>query len=160
GDGEAYVPPYCSNRIRALPPRAVTGSQVTLGRVEEEVAGKAYDGRLMRRLLTYMWPYRSAVAVSLVLLSINSVLQIAGPFLMKVAIDRYLAPVAKSRTWLEQYLSSNPWTGLAQVSILYLAAIVGALLMEFGQSYLMQWTGQNAMFDLRRQIMAHLQKLD
>ena len=55
---------------------------------------------------------------------------------------------------------SDPWTGLAQVSLLYLFVIVGVLLMDFGQSYLMQWTGQNAMFDLRRQIMAHLQRLD
>ncbi len=55
---------------------------------------------------------------------------------------------------------ADPWTGLTQVSLLYLAAVIGALGLEFGQSYLMQWTGQNAMFDLRRQIMAHLQKLD
>ena len=114
----------------------------------------------MRRLIAYMRPYKTAVIVSLVLLAINSVLQIAGPLLMKVAVDRYLVPVQHERSPFEQYLSADPWTGLAQISGLFLLAIVGALVMEFGQSYLMQWTGQNAMFDLRRQIMSHLQKLD
>jgi ATP-binding cassette subfamily B protein len=63
-------------------------------------------------------------------------------------------------TPLDAWLSPNPWTGLAQISALYLATILGVLLLDFGQMYLMQWTGQNAMFDLRRQIMAKLQRLD
>ena len=64
----------------------------TLEEVEEEVKGKIYDTQLMRRLLRYMWPYRKHVGFALVFLSINSVLQIAGPLLVKIAIDRYLAP--------------------------------------------------------------------
>ena len=129
--------------------------------MEEEVVGKIYDHKIMRRLVRYLWPYRLHVLVSLVFLGVNSVLQIAGPLLMKMAIDRYLAPVNDPmRTFLDPWLSTNPWTGLSQISLLYLLVIIGALLMDFGQSYLMQWTGQNAMFDLRREIMAHLQKLD
>ena len=129
--------------------------------MEEEVVGKVYDGRLMRRLMRYLWPYRRYVAISLIFLGVNSVLQIAGPLLMKIAIDRYLVPADRQvQTPLDAWLSADPWTGLTQVSLLYLAAVIGALGLEFGQSYLMQWTGQNAMFDLRRQIMAHLQKLD
>jgi ATP-binding cassette, subfamily B, multidrug efflux pump len=129
--------------------------------MEEEVVGKIYDRRLMQRLLRYLWPYRRYVAISLIFLGINSVLQIAGPLLMKIAVDRYLAPAGKQmQTPLDAWLSSEPWTGLAQVSLLYLIVIVGVLLMDFGQSYLMQWTGQNAMFDLRRQIMDRLQRLD
>jgi ATP-binding cassette, subfamily B, multidrug efflux pump len=129
--------------------------------MEEEVVGKIYDRKIMQRLLRYLWPYRRYVAISLIFLGISSVLQIAGPLLMKMAVDRYLAPVEKRvQTPLDAWLSADPWTGLAQVSLLYLVVIVGVLLMDFGQSYLMQWTGQNAMFDLRRQIMAHLQKLD
>jgi ATP-binding cassette subfamily B protein len=97
----------------------------------------------------------------LIFLGVNSLLQIAGPLLMKIAIDRYLVPAERQvQTPLDAWLSVDPWTGLAQVSLLYLGAVIGALGLEFGQSYLMQWTGQNAMFDLRRQIMAHLQKLD
>src|SRR3954464_4629537 len=103
----------------------------------------------MRRLLAYMWPYRMYVAVSLVLLGINSLVQIAGPLLMKTAIDRYLAPTPGQHSFLDPWLSAEPWTGLAQVSMLYLAAVLLGLFMDFGQTYLMQWTGQNAMFDLR-----------
>lgn len=129
--------------------------------MEEEVVGKVYDRRLMRRLMRYLWPYRRYVAISLIFLGVNSLLQIAGPLLMKIAIDRYLVPAERQvQTPLDAWLSVDPWTGLAQVSLLYLGAVIGALGLEFGQSYLMQWTGQNAMFDLRRQIMAHLQKLD
>ena len=133
----------------------------TLVCMEEEVVGKIYDRKLMQRLLRYLWPYRRYVSISLIFLAISSVLQIGGPLLMKIAIDRYLVPVEKRmQTPLDAWLSADPWTGLAQVSLLYLFVIVGVLLMDFGQSYIMQWTGQNAMFDLRRQIMEHLQKLD
>jgi ATP-binding cassette subfamily B protein len=109
-----------------------------------------------------MWPYRYAVFVSLVLLGINSLLQVAGPLLMKMAVDRYLAPTPEQtmRTPIDSYLSTDPWMGLAQVSLLYLAVVVGILIFEFGQTYLMQRTGQHAMFDLRRDLMSQLQKLD
>jgi ATP-binding cassette subfamily B protein len=129
--------------------------------VEEEVPGKIYDTRLMRRLLVYMWPYRGAVVASLVFLLVNSVLQVGGPLLMKIAIDRYLAP-AEQRVAIpaDAWLSVDPWTGLAQISIVYLALVIGILFMEFGQTYLMQRTGQYAMFDLRRELMSHLQRLD
>ncbi len=115
----------------------------------------------MRRLLAYMRPYRRAVSVSLVFLLVSSLLQIAGPLLTKIAVDRYLAPrPGYSSGFGGNWLSANPWTGLGQISILYLACVAGAMLCDFVQSYLMQWTGQKAMFDLRRQLMAHLQKLD
>lgn len=129
--------------------------------MEEEVVGKIYDRKITRRLLRYLWPYRRYVAISLVFLGINSILQIAGPLLMKIAIDRYLVPEDRRvQTPLDAWLAADPWTGLGQISIVYLAVILGALALEFGQAYLMQWTGQNAMFDLRRQIMTHMQKLD
>ncbi|MGH9662901.1 MAG: ABC transporter transmembrane domain-containing protein, partial [Bryobacteraceae bacterium] len=133
----------------------------TLVGVEEEVLGKAYDGRLMRRLLVYMRPYRSTVAVSLVLLLLTSLLQILGPLLTKMAVDRYLVPAKTTfHTPLDPFLSSDAWTGLLQLSLVYLIAIVLGLLCEFGQTYLMQWTGQRAMFDLRRDLMQQLQRLD
>ena len=109
----------------------------------------------MGRLLTYMRPYRKVVAVSLVLLFFNSLFQIVGPLLTKLAIDRYLVPTGKP-FWppLDARLAADPWTGLAQISFIYLLAIIGGLLCDFGETYLMQWTGQKAMFDLRRQLMA------
>ena len=79
----------------------------------------------MRRApLAYMWPYRAIVAVSLVLLGFNSLLQIAGPLLMKIAIDRYLVPAGPGSTPFDAWLSADPWTGLTQFSLLYLAVIV------------------------------------
>lgn len=130
--------------------------------MEEEVLGKAYDSRLMRRLLVYMKPYRAVVAVSLVLLLVDSLLQIIGPLLTKLAVDRYLVPTKHSQTFpfVDAWLSHNPWTGLSQLAGVYLAVVLLGFLFDFGQTYLMQWTGQKAMFDLRRQLMAHLQTLD
>jgi ATP-binding cassette subfamily B protein len=129
--------------------------------VEEEVLGKAYDGRLMRRLLTYVGPYKSAVSFSLVLLFFNSLLQVVGPLLTALAIDRYLTPSGKvTHTVLDPFLSSNPWTGLGQISFLYFLAVLFGMLCDFGEQYIMQWVGQKAMFDVRREIMAQLQKLD
>ncbi len=130
-------------------------------KVEEEILGKAYDGRLMRRLLGYLKPYRRVVAVSVVCLLATSVLQVLGPLLTKMAVDRYLLPAeSRLQTPLDPYLSQQPWTGLAQISLLYLLVLVGAFVFDFAESYLMQWTGQHAMLDLRRQLMAHLQRLD
>jgi ATP-binding cassette, subfamily B, multidrug efflux pump len=129
--------------------------------LEEEVLGKAYDSRLMRRLLTYLRPYKVVVAASLVLLLIDSLLQIIGPLLTKLAVDKYLVPVQHpAHTLLDNWLSKNAWTGLSQLAGVYMAVVVLGFAFDFGQTYLMQWTGQKAMFDLRRQLMAHLQTLD
>jgi ATP-binding cassette subfamily B protein len=130
--------------------------------LEEEALGKAYDSRLMRRLLQYMRPYRAVVTVSLALLLVDSLLQISGPLLTKLAVDRYLVPTHHSQTFpfLDRWLSQNQWTGLGQITLLYLAVVVLGFFFDFGQTYLMQWTGQKAMFDLRRELMAHLQQLD
>ena len=129
--------------------------------MEEEVLGKAYDSRLMRRLLGYMRPYRGYVSLSLVFLLLQSILQVLGPLLTKVAVDRYLAPSAtRIPTFFDRYLPVDPWSGLAAVGLLYLGVLLGTFVFEFGQMYLMQYTGQLAMFDLRKQLMAHLQQLD
>ncbi len=129
--------------------------------MEEEILGKAYDSRLMRRLVRYLRPYRGAVIVSLVFLLAQSILQVVGPLLTKLAIDRYLAkPEHPSPTWLDGWLAPDPWTGLAQISALYLAAVLLGFLSEFVETYLMQRTGQFAMSDLRRELMEHLQRLD
>jgi ATP-binding cassette subfamily B protein len=130
--------------------------------LEEEVLGKAYDSRLMRRLLLYMKPYRAIVAASLALLVVDSLLQIIGPLLTKIAIDRYLAPVDHPQAFpmLNSWLSPRAVTGLGQICLLYIGVIVLGFFFDFGQTYLMQMTGQRAMFDLRRELMSHLQSLD
>jgi ATP-binding cassette subfamily B protein len=128
--------------------------------VEEEVLGKAYDSRLMRRLLVYAKSYWKAIAVSLVLLLGHSLLEVVGPLLSKLAIDRYLAPTGAVRTFIDPYLSTDPRAGIGQLFLIYLAAVLAGLFLEFGQALLMNWTGQRIMFDLRREVMAHLQRLD
>jgi ATP-binding cassette subfamily B multidrug efflux pump len=126
---------------------------------EEEVLGKAYDGRLMRRLLTYLRPYKWHVVVALGAIILKSGLDVLGPFLTKIAIDKYLAKSPNSQSWIGDRLSSNPLTGIAQIGGLYVAILVFTFVLEFVQTYLMQWTGQKVMFDLRRQIFRHLQHM-
>src|SRR5712671_4918502 len=124
---------------------------------EEEVLGKAYDGRLMRRLLTYLRPYKWHVAVALAAIVLKSVLDVLGPFLTKVAIDKYLAKSPNPHSWIGDRLSDAPLTGIAQIGGLYVGILIFTFALEFIQTYLMQWTGQKVMFDLRRQIFRHLQ---
>src|SRR6202142_1196229 len=126
---------------------------------EEEVLGKAYDGRLMRRLLTYLRPYKWHVAGALAAIILKSGLDVLGPYLTKVAIDKYLAKSPNSHSWIGDRLSSAPLTGIAQIGGLYVGILVFTFTLEFIQTYLMQWTGQKVMFDLRRQIFRHLQQI-
>jgi ATP-binding cassette subfamily B multidrug efflux pump len=129
---------------------------------EEEVLGKAYDSRLMARLLRYLRPYRWQVAIALVSIILKSFADVLGPYLTKVAIDRYLAATGaatatSSGVW--SWLSPRPITGIAQIAAIYVGLLVFSFLLEFLQTYFMQWTGQKVMFDLRRQIFRHLQRL-
>jgi ATP-binding cassette, subfamily B, multidrug efflux pump len=126
--------------------------------VEEDVTGKAYDGRLMRRLMGYMRPYGGKIAISLICLLGYSLLQVCGPLLTKLAVDRYLAPSGQAAA-SNGFLSADPFTGLAQISAMYLAVLAGVFLTEFGQMYIMQSVGQYAMFDLRRELMVHMQRM-
>jgi ATP-binding cassette subfamily B protein len=129
--------------------------------VEEEVLGKAYDARLMRRLVGYMKPYRALVGVSLLFLLAQSLLQVLGPLLTRTAVDRYLQPnPASIPSFLNRILPNDAWAGLTRIAMLYLAVLAANFICEFIQIYVMQYTGQRAMFDLRRQIMGHLQGLD
>ena len=129
--------------------------------MEEEVLAKAYDSRLMRRLLGYLRPYAGYITLSLVFLLAYSALQVCGPLLTKLAVDRYLAPGATQlSTPIDRYLPADKWLGLTQISVVYFVVLVGAFLTAFGQAYIMQYTGQRAMFDLRRELMSHLQRLD
>jgi ATP-binding cassette subfamily B protein len=112
---------------------------------EEEILGKAYDGRLARRLLTYLYPYRRVVGTSILLLVIVSGLRLIGPYLTLVAIDRYV--------------TTGEAKGLTSIALLYLLVLVVQFGLSFVQMYLMNWTGQKIMFDLRMEIFSHVQKL-
>jgi ATP-binding cassette, subfamily B, multidrug efflux pump len=126
---------------------------------DEEILGKAYDGRLMRRLLTYLRPYQWQVVVALAAIILKSGLDVLGPFLTMIAIDKYLAKSPNSHSWIGDRLSPVPLTGIAQIGGFYVGILVFTFLLEFVQTYLMQWTGQKVMFDLRSQIFRHLQHM-
>jgi len=126
---------------------------------EEEVLGKAYDSRLMARLLKYLRPYRWQVAIALVSIVLKSFADVLGPYLTKVAIDRYLSPAKGLSSGFWNWLSPRPITGIAQIAGIYVGLLVLSFFLEFLQTYFMQWTGQKVMFDLRRQIFRHLQRL-
>ena len=112
---------------------------------EEEVLGKAYDSRLMKRLVGYLRPYSLQVAVALTAIILKAVADVLGPYLTKVAIDRYIR--------------QGNATGLDSIALLYLATLVFAFVVRFGQVFILQMTGQKVMMDLRREIYAHLQRL-
>jgi ATP-binding cassette, subfamily B, multidrug efflux pump len=112
---------------------------------EEEALGKAYDARLMRRLLTYLWPYRRAAAASLAAIVLSSVLQLAQPWLTKVAIDRYIA--------------TGDLAGVNRIAWIFLAVLAAGFVLEFFETWTMQLTGQRIMYDLRMQVYRHLQQL-
>src|SRR5580700_2613648 len=126
---------------------------------EEEVLGKAYDSRLMKRLLTYLRPYKWQVTVALVSILIKAGADVLGPYLTKVVVDRYLAPVHGLHTPLDRFLSNKSLVGIAQIAALYVGLLVFSFLLEYLQTYYMQWAGQKTMFDMRAQIFRHLQRM-
>ena len=114
--------------------------------MEEDVLGKAYDARLMRRLLRYLRPYTSYVAIALAAIISASVLQLAQPYIMKLAIDRYIA--------------TGDLQGLNRIAVIFFGVLVGSFTLEYLQTWVLQMTGQRIMFDLRTEIYEHLQRLD
>ena len=113
---------------------------------EEEALGKAYDARLMRRLLHYLRPYRSQVAVAIVLLVVSSLLQVVGPWLTQMAID--------------DVIPSQDTPLLATLAAVYLASVVAGVVLLYVQTVLTTWLGQRVMYDLRTEIFKKLQRLD
>ena len=129
---------------------------------DDDVVGKAYDGRLMRRLLTYLRPYKAIAAVSLVAILLKAGIDVLGPYLFKVALDLYLTPhgeAATKHSVLSRYLSPHAARGISQLAGVYFGALLLGYLLEFMQTYLLQWMGQKVMFDMRRQIFGHMQRM-
>ncbi len=112
---------------------------------KDEVSGKAYDSRLMRRLIRYLKPYTLQVVVAAVLLLLISVTRLAGPYLIKIAIDQYILP--------------RDTTGLLFISLVFIAILLLQFFINFFHVYLMQWIGQKVMFDIRRELFDHIQHL-
>jgi ATP-binding cassette subfamily B multidrug efflux pump len=125
---------------------------------EEDVLGKAYDSRLMGRLLGYLRPYQLQVYIALAAIILKSIADVLGPYLTKVAIDKYLSE-HHTTSLLDRYLSDQPLRGIGQIAFIYLVLQLLSFAFEYAQTYLMQWVGQKAMFDMRAEIFRHLQRL-
>jgi ATP-binding cassette, subfamily B, multidrug efflux pump len=127
---------------------------------DEDPVGKVYDSRLMKRLGHYLRPYWLEAIVSSLAVSLKSLSDVTGPYLVKVAIDRYLTGTPGPATnWLTRRLPADPYHGITVLASIYLGALICAYFFEFVQTYLMQWMGQKIMFDLRRDIFRHMQRM-
>jgi ATP-binding cassette subfamily B multidrug efflux pump len=126
---------------------------------DEEVLGKAYDSRLMKRLLRYLRPYKWQVGIALVSIVLKAIADVLGPALTMVAVDRYLVPTHGAPLLLGRWLNPNPLIGIAQIAAIYVGLILFSFLLEYLQTYFMQWAGQMVMFDLRSEIFRHLQQM-
>ncbi len=139
---------------------------------DEDPVGKVYDSRLTRRLALYVRPYWVQATISSLSVSLKSICDVAGPIMVMMAIDRYLSPSMKSQDassalahWLAtnsplaRLLPADPYRGISILAALYLATLLAAYMFAFVQTYLMQWMGQKVMFDLRRDIFRHMQRM-
>ncbi|MBU1877387.1 MAG: ATP-binding cassette domain-containing protein, partial [Chloroflexi bacterium] len=111
----------------------------------QEVEGRAFDRRIALRLLGFLRPHWRRMTVAFALMLLTTALSLATPYLVKVAID--------------QYIARGDETGLAGVALLTAGAFVGIYLTTAGQQYLLSWVGQQVLATLRAQLFRHLQDL-
>ncbi len=144
---------------------------------DDDPVGKVYDSRLMRRLGHYLRPYWIQATVSTLAVSLKSLSDVAGPYFVMVAIDRYfpggsaaaqggsgisahlLGHRLGAADWFTRMLPADPLRGITRLAVFWLGALILAYFFEFVQTYLMQWTGQKLMFDLRKAIFRHMQTM-
>lgn len=112
---------------------------------EEEALGKACDARLMKRLMRYLWPHWVSAVAALVAISTAAVLQLAPPYLTKVAID--------------QHIATGDLAGLNRIALLFLGVLIATFTLEYFETWTLQMMGQRIMHDLRLEIYRHLQCL-
>jgi ATP-binding cassette subfamily B protein len=118
---------------------------------EIDARGAIYDRKLAARLLRFLAPYKKEVALSVVLLAVISLLEVAGPYLTKVAIDTYVKPVSGQGA-----VPAEASRGLLLIALAYVAVLGSAFALRYVQSYMMSMVGQRAMRDLRLSIFRHL----
>src|SRR5271167_2523906 len=101
---------------------------------DDEIVGKAYDGHLMRRLLTYLRPYKVQTTLAALTIIFKAGSDVMGPYLVKVAVDTYMSDTPPAQlSWLARHLNPNPMTGITQIGLLYLGALLVTYLLEFLQ---------------------------
>jgi ATP-binding cassette subfamily B protein len=149
------------------------GSVQPKRKADDDVVGKVYDAQLMRRLGHFVRPYWLQASIASLSVSLKSLCDVAGPILVMVAVDRYLDPQASdldpsnavahwvaTNSPLAHVLPQGAVQGVTRLAAIYLAMLVSAYVLQFIQVYLMQWIGQKIMFDLRRDIFRHMQRMD
>jgi ATP-binding cassette subfamily B protein len=153
-------------------PGAKSGLGEPRRKPDEDPVGKVYDAHLMRRLSHFVRPYWLQAGIATLAVTLKSLCDVAGPILVMVAVDRYLAPDLAAQDpsnavahWvanaspLARLLPAGAFAGVTRLAAIYLTMLVSAYLFQFVQVYLMQWTGQKIMFDLRRDIFRHMQRM-
>ena len=121
---------------------------------EEEKLGKAYDARLMRRLMKYLQPYKWRVVLALALVAVVTPLELAPPWLFWRAIDGYFTPALK-----HLIPETQAWRGIEWISLVFLVVLVSNFLAQYAQIRIMQRVGQQTMYDMRREIFAYIQRM-
>ncbi len=125
--------------------RASGSTQRTV--IEEDVVrGKVYDRHLFRRLMRYALPYWPWLAFGVVAIIVASALDVLGPYLTRLAVDRYILP--------------GDTQGLFRIVLVYLGVILGAFAIRYAQIYATQYLGQKIIYDLRMDVYTHLQRMD
>ena len=158
--------------VEAYPTRPMANDDKQKAKkADEDPVGKVYDSRLMRRLGHYLRPYWAQATIAALAVSLKSMSDVIGPYLVMVGIDRYMAPgkagqpVSVMAQWLSKtnflgrLLPEDPVAGITRLATIYMAALVLSYFFQFVETYLMQWTGQKLMFDLRREIFRHMQRM-
>src|SRR5581483_7036515 len=150
GGGDARGPPGAGRSLR--PPLAAAAARAGAGRRmrglepdDEQTTGRVYDARLARRVWAYTRPYRQGVALATGLFVPLAALDVAQPYLVKLAIDRHIL--------------RSDWAGLSRVGLLFLATLVAQYGLRYAQVYVATWTGQRVVHDLRAALFAHVQQL-
>ena len=113
---------------------------------EEQDLGKIYDRVLMKRLVSYMRPYRIEVVLLVFLVVAEMLVQLAGPYLLRIAINEHIQP--------------RQLDGLEIIVLLMITAMVAEFVFGYANEFRMQMLGQKIMYDIRTQIFSHLQRLD
>jgi ATP-binding cassette, subfamily B, multidrug efflux pump len=115
------------------------------GIYEDEIVGKMYDRRLMRRFVRYVLPYRRLMVVTLILLPLMAATKLAQPYILKIAIDNHIV--------------KHDLAGLPAVAAAFLGVILAESLVTFAQAYLLMYVGQKVMYDIRVELFTHIQRL-
>ncbi|MGK9477737.1 ABC transporter ATP-binding protein [Melioribacter sp. OK-6-Me] len=118
---------------------------MTDNRKDDEILGKAYDAKLMKRLLTYVKPYKGYIFLAILLNIVVAILPSIRPYLTKIAVDDYIA--------------NKNFEGLITISALLLGTLLSQAVVQYFLTYFTELMGQKIIFDIRVQLFRHVEKL-